>query len=731
MTVVREYAISELSLKDQFNTAPESAAASQSLPSNMLLQGATLRTSTTFGRAATVKAGEDIRPALESLRSAGGGTLILLAGIHHFTYNIVGSSKINIIGEGRDQTILDFGGGAYGVQYVGTVGARLASFTLAGFTVQNSNNGGGIDINYADFFEVKDVKSTSNDQAGLRIQNVTNFFISCISSLNTGNGISFTSVTKGDINNSNISDNTGKGIEFISGNSNVRVNGNTLEANGSDGIKLTATSDQITIIASTVSGSGGYGVNIAAATCDDNYIVAPTLITNTSGDINDLGTNTTIINDTIFVRTSEFVASETIALGKAVGLNIDGEIARAFRGRSNTVTNAPAITSVVDIVALTTNTYVALLQSGSVDYDTVVFTIDANSHAITFGTQLNIIGFARGGGVGICKISATKFGVAWAAQSDDDAYFTVCSVSGTTITKQTDTRLAIGTFTGGKCCYLADDRIAFMYYRSGFANVAHGFCTISTYTPTVVASLTTGIANITGTMGGGTTYLAMKKVATDKFVMIQPDTGYGVVCTTVSTTYTVGTAVLIGLSATSSHATIVSAASDTFYTRYLNFLAYCTVSGTVITVVDTESPTEDTTASIIEDGSTIYEICDSSNAVKDGLYKITGTTTLVRTLVSPFTNTGGYGANDGTTFMFLASSLFYHIRGMTSNYVGFCEAAIANNALGKVASVGTISGQTGLIPGAAYEIVDGGLTLTGDLTKKYLVIAKSATEIML
>jgi len=64
---------------------------------NALLQGSISRTSGTIGKSATVKAGEDIRPALESLKSAGGGTLILLAGVHRPTYDIVGDSKINIV----------------------------------------------------------------------------------------------------------------------------------------------------------------------------------------------------------------------------------------------------------------------------------------------------------------------------------------------------------------------------------------------------------------------------------------------------------------------------------------------------------------------------------------------------------------------------------------------------------------------------------------------------------
>lgn len=179
MTVVREYTISELALKDQFVTSQESVVASQSLPSNMLLQGATLRTSTSFGRAATVKAGEDIRPALESLRSAGGGTLILLAGTHRPSYDIIGDSKINIVGEGINQTIIDFGGGGYRVAYIGTGGAgRKSNFKLQDLTVTNSAvASAGVYIGFCDNFQINNIAITSCTGNGLELSDVKNFAV--------------------------------------------------------------------------------------------------------------------------------------------------------------------------------------------------------------------------------------------------------------------------------------------------------------------------------------------------------------------------------------------------------------------------------------------------------------------------------------------------------------------------------------------------------------------------
>ncbi|HEX5637971.1 MAG TPA: hypothetical protein VFY78_12835, partial [Gammaproteobacteria bacterium] len=135
MAVSRDYSIIDIAVKDNFVPAPTTEITSEVSGGNALLGGSISRTSTGFGRTATVKAGEDIRPALESLRSAGGGTLILLAGVHKPTYDIVGGSKINIVGEGIDQTVIDFGGGAYAIQFIGAEGSEFSNFSLRSFSV--------------------------------------------------------------------------------------------------------------------------------------------------------------------------------------------------------------------------------------------------------------------------------------------------------------------------------------------------------------------------------------------------------------------------------------------------------------------------------------------------------------------------------------------------------------------------------------------------------------------
>ncbi len=162
-------------------------------PANTLLSGAINRTSTSNGRTATVAAGEDIRPALESLRSAGGGTLILLAGTHRPTYDIVGDSKISIVGEGRDQTIIDFGSGAYGLKFIGTSGDYILNFKISDLTIQDANGTAGINIQYAKFFVIENVRTTSCSADGISIIAALYFKISNVySDLNGSDGIYIT-----------------------------------------------------------------------------------------------------------------------------------------------------------------------------------------------------------------------------------------------------------------------------------------------------------------------------------------------------------------------------------------------------------------------------------------------------------------------------------------------------------------------------------------------------------
>lgn len=89
------------------------------------------------------------------------------------------------------------------------------------------------------------------------------------------------------------SGNGGQGIELVATCSDIVLQG-VVKSNTSDGIKLTATSDNCKVTICDIQSNGGYGVNIAASTCDNTIITSNTFASNTSGQVNDSGTNTQI-----------------------------------------------------------------------------------------------------------------------------------------------------------------------------------------------------------------------------------------------------------------------------------------------------------------------------------------------------------------------------------------------------------------------------------------------------
>lgn len=205
----------------------------------------------TLGRnVRVVPAGGSIQNAIDELNSLNGGVVQILDGTHTVPTNITIYSNISLIGQGRGTTILEFSGAARGIQAIGTAGAVKTNMLLADFTLQNSNNTAGIDIDYFDFWRMDNVRVTSCDQKGVRFQHCRNFsllnvrsdnntgngfehitdatrfcdgfsMVICESSSNGGIGYSFSSVSgqskTSTINGCKSSDNTGDGFDVSAG----------------------------------------------------------------------------------------------------------------------------------------------------------------------------------------------------------------------------------------------------------------------------------------------------------------------------------------------------------------------------------------------------------------------------------------------------------------------------------------------------------------------------------
>jgi len=98
------------------------------------------------------------------------------------------------------------------------------------------------------------------------------------------------------------------GIELVSGCDNVSILNCPIKGNSSDGIKLTGTADRNIINGCVFEDNGGYGINVANANCDANVVTGNSYDNNTSGDVNDDGTDTITIGTTL----QGFVVSDNL-----------------------------------------------------------------------------------------------------------------------------------------------------------------------------------------------------------------------------------------------------------------------------------------------------------------------------------------------------------------------------------------------------------------------------------
>lgn len=86
--------------------------------------------------------------------------------------------------------------------------------------------------------------------------------------------------------------NDGIGFSLAANNTNITAVGLGSYNNVSDGLKIDSNSDRNSVLGSFFEDNGGYGVNIANANCDNNNVRPNVYNNNTSGAVQDLGTNT-------------------------------------------------------------------------------------------------------------------------------------------------------------------------------------------------------------------------------------------------------------------------------------------------------------------------------------------------------------------------------------------------------------------------------------------------------
>lgn len=154
----------------------------------------------------------------------------------------------------------------------------------------------GYELTNCGLGEIRSLASSGNGGHGCTLNNIkTITFFASSSTGNASDGFNGTTVKSSSFA-IEASGNGGQGIEFVSGCDSNFISSPLLASNTSDGIKLTATSDGNVIVAGSITANGGYGINIAASTCDNNTIIGPYFAGNSSGTINNSGTNTNILS---------------------------------------------------------------------------------------------------------------------------------------------------------------------------------------------------------------------------------------------------------------------------------------------------------------------------------------------------------------------------------------------------------------------------------------------------
>ena len=157
-----------------------------------------------------------------------------------------------------------------------------------------SHTSHGVTLTGCGFGDVESFSTPSNGGSGVVLNTCRTIpFQYCSSNSNTADGYNLTSCDTISITAEAVS-NGSQGIELVSGNSDIFISQGVVESNTSDGVKLTASSDNCFISDCSIKSNGGYGVNIAVAGDDTNLIIGNNFASNTSGQVNNVGTGTLI-----------------------------------------------------------------------------------------------------------------------------------------------------------------------------------------------------------------------------------------------------------------------------------------------------------------------------------------------------------------------------------------------------------------------------------------------------
>lgn len=370
----------------------------------------------------------------------------------------------------------------------------------------------------------------------------------------------------------------------------------------------------------------------------------------------------------------------------------------------------------------------------STDREVAVVTIDKTSNPMTLniGTKITKSGSYSARTLWGCKLDNDKFVIAYNKTNvDNNLYFTVCTVSGTTITQGTEQSVATTGSTSPyyiHCDQLDTDKFAFCYVDStgqhvGVATVSGTVCTFGS---------TVNRSNSIYTTSPG-----VVKISTSSFLFCprfiynsSASTSEVTLCTVSGTTVTMGTST--SWSATnntvrdvipfsSGTKAIISGSSK------INILSF---SGTTITA-GTEDNGGDCWLQEVTAGSEYIGYVEGN--ISAYRFTVSGTTVTrelhwnvsaqqtqatfsyfndMRFYYKPMVNPADGFLYSMYSFPSTTTNWYWGSTGMANRFIGVATSSVSAGVNATVLVRGVDTNQTGLMPGANYEVDMGHLVIT-------------------
>lgn len=467
-------------------------------------------------------------------------------------------------------------------------------------------------------------------------------------------------------------------------------------------------------------------------------------------------------NEAIFTAAQDLTAGDVVGASNLVSNNIalaarDGNDVAANHG----ITNNQLASSLNHYAPIGGDKYV-YLNYNTTSSDSLfaqVVQIDRDAMDISVGTAATVATAFTPGGTGlpvacVCKLDTDKFIVFYLLDSSTtDIKYRVGTVSGTTITFGTEATFvtaASTVATSNSFCadFLETDKGVFVFKAATTTSSSAVAFTVSGTVAT--AGTPVGLGANSQANGNST----VKRIATDKFVLVTGSNEYLQVGSISGTTIAMGTEVGVAGIAGNEVQGLISPADDVFVAVFeednnSSWLVAATVSGTTITAgTPLEIPGPgfsgradgivaiDANTYIVPFGtsSIVNQVTRSGTALTDAGVVINPKP--INGVIAVFEMDNGYYI---FTDFIEDTEVTAWIEGMSNNFIGVIQNTVSRGDTdARVKFSGVDSNQSGLAPGNIYQVNAGALSLADiestandTLSEQLTVTSISDTEILI